>query len=112
MGEICGHIGGLTYSTRHRLNRSLRAALKVQTLAKYGLPRNKTRLYEDDDRVPVCLGGDNASPLNHWPQKWPEAKIKDRLEDAVCRQVCALNSKMTVERGQAIFLGDWRPYLK
>jgi hypothetical protein len=38
------------------------------TLAKYGIPLDRAGLYEDDDLIPVCLGGDNASPLNHWPQ--------------------------------------------
>ncbi len=110
IAEVCGYVGELSYTVRHRLDRDTRAALKVHTLAKYGLGRNVTKLYEDDDRGPVCLGFDNADPRNHWPQPWPEARIKDHLEWRVCRDVCA--GRMTLQDGQAIFLGDWRARLQ
>jgi hypothetical protein len=39
---------------------------KAGTLARYriAIAPSEAALYE----IPVCLGGDNASPLNHWPQ--------------------------------------------
>jgi hypothetical protein len=43
---------------------------KTATLAKYRIPPSEAGRYEDDDPVPICLGGDNASPLNHWPELW------------------------------------------
>ncbi len=102
--EICTWVGGLSYSKRHRVWTD-----KAGTLEKYGLPLSDTYLYEDDDRVPVCAGGDNTSPLNHWTQPWPEAHIKDQLEAQICRAICA--GRMTPQEGQAIFLGDWRSHL-
>jgi hypothetical protein len=82
---------------------------KASTLQKYGLPPSDAHLYEDDDRVPVCLGGDNASPLNHWPQRWSEARDKDALEWRVCREVC--EGGMSLDRAHLLFLGDWRQEL-
>jgi hypothetical protein len=81
-------------------------AWKIGTLSKYGIPPSEAALYEDDDRVPVCLGGDNASALNHWPQPWDQAEEKDELERRICREVCA--GEITLPAAQAIFLGDWR----
>src|SRR5215468_8219777 len=60
---------------------------KAATLAKYGITPDKAALYEDDDLIPVCLGGDNASPLNNWPQlnsAQPGAWDKDQLEAHIC----------------------------
>jgi hypothetical protein len=79
---------------------------KIGTLAKYGIAPTEADRYEDDDRVPICLGGDNASPLNHWPMPWDQAEQKDELERRICRAVCA--SRLTLPAAQAIFLGDWR----
>jgi hypothetical protein len=72
------------YSRAHRVWRD-----KVGTLAKYGIPLADAGRYEDDDRAPMCLGGDNASPLNHWPEPWDEAERKDELERRICRAVCS-----------------------
>jgi hypothetical protein len=62
---------------------------------------------KDDDRVPVCLGGDNGNPLNHWAQPRSSAREKDQLEAWVCRAVCDEHS-MALRDAQAMFLGDWR----
>ena len=99
---VCAFVNGESYSRRHRVWDDKRS-----TLAKYGLPWSDHELVEDDDRVPVCLGGDNADPRNHWPQRWQEAREKDRLEALVCRLVCD-DHAITLRAGQAIFLGDWR----
>ncbi len=104
--EICAWVGGRSYSQRHRMWESKRS-----TLLKYGLDPRDGRHYEDDDLVPVCLGGDNANPLNHWPMPWPEAREKDELEGQTCRAVCA--GRMTPEAGQAIFTsGRWREMIR
>lgn len=62
--------------------------------------------YEEDHFIPLEIGGHPTDPLNLWPQPWPEARLKDRLESYTHRQMCA--GKMTLEQAQEIFLGDWR----
>jgi hypothetical protein len=59
------------------------------TLPRYGIPARDGHLFEDDDLIPVCAGGDNADPRNHWPQPWAAARIKDEEEAHYCRAVCA-----------------------
>jgi len=100
--EVCGRVAGLTYSRRHRVWHN-----KAETLAKYGLLPSAAHAVEDDDRVPVCLGGNNASPLNHWPEPWGDARKKDHFEDWSCRAVCTGHIPLATAQGW--FLGDWRP---
>lgn len=102
--EVCGIVGGLTYSQRHRVWRGRRA-----TLAKYGYPAaTPLAQVEDDDRVPVCLGGDNADPRNHWAMPAPAYHRKDLAEAEACRRVCRQHA-MTLAEAQALFLApaDW-----
>lgn len=103
IAEVCARdaSGRYTYSPAHRVWHDKRS-----TLAKYGIPQSDRRYYEDDDRVPLCLGGDNSDPHNHWPQPWTEAELKDRFERQICKAVCDLHT-MTLDQGQQIFLGDW-----
>lgn len=89
------------YDRAHRVWRS-----QAGTFAKYGVPAAERPDYVDDDRVPVCLGGDNAAPTNHWPQPRAQALVKDRLERRLCRMVCG--GEISVPAAQAVFLGDWR----
>jgi len=79
------------YDKSHRVWRNKRL-----TAAKYGIPWSVARDMEDDDLVPIRLGGDNSDPRNHWLQPcsaWREigtqglrecvtgeAYEKDRLE--------------------------------
>jgi hypothetical protein len=83
---------------------------KASTLAKYGIPEFEAAKYEDDDLIPVCLGGDNASPLNHWPQSnsaTPGAADKDMLEQRSCREVCRTRDDNLPAKYQAAFATDW-----
>jgi hypothetical protein len=104
VAEICARDarGRYTYSPTHRVWHDKRG-----TLAKYGIPRSQGRLYEDDDRVPLCLGDDNADPRNHWPQPRKDAELKDQFEREVCIAVCDRHS-MSLDDAQRLFLGDWR----
>jgi hypothetical protein len=102
-------INGQTYSQRHRIWHD-----KMATCRKYGIVRYVLcKATEDDDRVPVCLGGDNADPRNHWAQPLAEAHVKDGFEDWACRTAETAYRNGTdaaeeVARLQAIFLGDWQ----
>ncbi len=89
------------YSRSHRVWHD-----KAGTLAKYGIPPSEAGQYQDDDRVPICLGGDNGSALNHWPEPWDQAERKDELERRLCRAVCA--GEIALPAAQATFLGDLR----
>lgn len=51
------------YAREHRVWRGKRS-----TLEKYGVPPNQSALYKDDDLIPLCLGGNNSDPRNHWAQ--------------------------------------------
>lgn len=62
---------------------------KRQVLAEYSITWTDRASYEDDDLVPVCLGGANADIRNHWPQPVDQAEIKDEIEAEMCRKVCA-----------------------
>jgi hypothetical protein len=37
---------------------------------------------------------------------WPEARLKDRVEDRVHREICA--HKITLDAGRRCFVIDWR----
>jgi hypothetical protein len=90
------------YSRAHRVWHN-----KAGTLAKYSIPLDQAALYEDDDLVPVCLGGANGSPLNHWPQVWDAARSKDQLEVRICARVCADRDDAELARYQTEFMHDW-----
>jgi hypothetical protein len=83
---------------------------KIGTLAKYGISPDQADLFEDDDLIPVCLGGENASPLNHWAQPYdatPGAADKDVLERRLCTRACLTRDDAQLARYQAAFAKDW-----
>jgi hypothetical protein len=51
------------YDKSHRVWRDKRG-----TAAKYDVPWSIAKDMEDDDLVPIRLGGNNADPRNHWLQ--------------------------------------------
>jgi hypothetical protein len=69
----------------------------------------RLRDYEEDHRVPLGLGGAPRDHHNLWPEprhdQW-SAEKKDQLEDVIHDLVC--RHEMTLQQGQAVFLGDWR----
>ncbi len=93
--------------------------LKRQQMQLWGLT-GPPSAYEEDHRVPLEIGGAPCGPtagtcLNLWPQPWggPEnAHQKDRLENAVHRDLCARPARLTLAQAQAVFLGDWRAELR
>ena len=77
--EICAP----GYDKAHRVWRN-----QKQTFAKYNIPWSQHLNYEDDDFYQICIGGDNANPLNHWPQPKIESFKKNRLEIHICHMAC------------------------
>ncbi len=98
VSEICQY----GYSRSHRVWPYPEG--KRAVLERYGIPLTDARRYEDDDLVPVCLGGDNSAITNHWPQLWREAEIKDGAEKAFCKMVCA--GQLRLDQAQRYFL-NW-----
>ena len=86
---------------------------KRVVLAEYGIPWSRAHDYEDDDLVPVALGGDNLALANHWPQRcdaWEGSRCvrgpaadKDRVEWRMIRAVC-YDHTMTLKAAQSYFL--------
>lgn len=96
------------YDLKVRPPSSYTTKLKIQMMAQLGL-KGEPAAYEQDHRVPLILMGDPRDPRNEWPQPWPEAHLKDRLEVAVHRDYCA--GKITLKQAQGIFLGNfWVEY--
>lgn len=107
VAEVCAHpeVPGSWYSLQHRQPYD-GGTRKARIMRAYGLNPRNAHDYELDDRVPICLGGDNASDRNLWPMPWSEARVKDRFEAAACRAVCS--GRMPLATAQKWFLGDWR----
>jgi hypothetical protein len=102
--DVCGVVDGLTYSKRHRQTPQ---ELKREVYAAYHV-NPAGRDFEIDHRVPLCIGGADVRE-NLWPQEgWqhPSYHDKDRLEAFVCHAVCVIR-RMTLQQGQAVFMGDW-----
>ena len=99
--EVCGYVDGLSYSRRHR---ATTLEMKREVRRRYGITGYWRG--EIDHRAPLCVGGADVVE-NLWPQA--DFQAKDELEAQVCRAVC--HGQMTLQQGQAIFLGDWRGHL-
>jgi hypothetical protein len=96
------------YTARIRPARAYTDKLKLQQMRERGLPGTPAD-YEEDHRLDLAGGGAPSDPANLWPQPWPEARLKDRLETYTHREMCA--GRMTLAQVQAIFLGDfWVAY--
>jgi hypothetical protein len=66
--------------------------------------------YERDHLLPVCLGGASV-PSNEWYQPLSEARIKDRMEIAMCRAVC--DGEEDIDAAQEFFLsGHWKELME
>lgn len=92
-------------STRWGLDhRHVTLAMKQHVAAAYGVPWRAHGRYEFDHLVPRELGGADDE-RNLWPQPWPEARRKDRLENRLHRLVCA--GTVSLGTAQRIFERDW-----
>lgn len=103
--EVCGIVGGITYSERHRATRYD----KSHSMMVYGLDVTRPDKYEYDHRIPLCVGGADV-PDNMWPQPLAghmNAHDKYELEKWACRAVC-LEHSISLPDAQAMFFGDWR----
>jgi len=82
--------------------------VKRQVYAAYGIQTHAPREYEIDHLIPLELGGSNAL-TNLWPQSYQthpwNAHVKDRLENALHRLVCA--GQLPLDTAQRDIATDW-----
>jgi hypothetical protein len=82
------------------------AALKRRVCALYGIRRRcPGKSYELDHLVPLELGGADVA-ANLWPQPIAEARVKDKLENALHRAVC--KGSISLGEAQRCIAKDWR----
>lgn len=68
-------------------------AMKIQVYRDYAAKKVKNKCCEVDHLISRELGG--ADDLkNLWPQPWPEARKKDRLENRLHKLICTGNLKL------------------
>jgi hypothetical protein len=68
--------------------RFVTVSMKQYVAGLYGVPWENRRQYEFDHLIPRELAGAD-DVRNIWPQLLAEAREKDKLENALHRQVCA-----------------------
>lgn len=80
------------------------SALKRKQMHALNLP-GKPSDYEEDHFIPLSIGGAPSDQRNLWPQPWPDAKRKDRLEGKLHRLVCS--GDMTLRQAQTA-ISHWK----
>ena len=100
------HIKGWTRLYRPPV--SFTNSLKRLQMKEYGYPLARTRDYEEDHVVPLCLAGAPQDPANLWPQQrfgeW-SADRKDKLEAKLCRLAC--DGEVPLAEAQRAIATDW-----
>lgn len=87
--------------------RHVTLTMKRHVFAAYGIPYSAHALYEVDHLISRELGGADDE-RNLWPQIWTgdaNAHMKDRLENALHREVCA--GRITLPFAQTAIRTDW-----
>lgn len=86
-------------------SRAVTPGMKRTVFALYGIPQDQRSAYQVDHLVPRSAAGSD-SVANLWPQPWPEARLKDRLERTLHRLVCVAGT-VSLKEAQRAFR-DWR----
>lgn len=84
---------------------SYTSKLKIEMIAQYGYSDTDPSHYELDHDDSIELGGHPTDPKNLWPQKYPQAHDKDKVENELHREVC--NGTITLKEAQRIISTDW-----
>lgn len=93
------------YAKRVRPGRWASLAMKTKALRRYGIHLTEFRHYTGDHLIPIECGGAPADPLNYWPQPKAEAVLKDRLENALHRQI--ISGTLTIETAADMMRASW-----
>lgn len=81
--------------------------LKRMQIAERHLP-GRLRDYEEDHLIPLNLGGHPTDPNNLWPQPTRQAQLKDKLEYALNRAVCAGRMTLSVAQQKIKDPSGWK----
>jgi hypothetical protein len=92
------------YAQAHRPSFAESNTLKHEVFARYGIAWSEHGKYELDPLVPLELGG-NSSIENLWPELWPEAIVKDALENRLHALVC--DGELSLHDAQMQISSDW-----
>lgn len=88
--------------------RHVTESMKRRVAQNYGIARTSIRgngaCCEFDHLIPRELGGAD-DVRNLWPQPWAEARMKDRLENALHRRVCA--GTISLRDAQSAIRTNW-----
>lgn len=97
------------YTKTIRPPASYTAPLKIQSITQYGYADTNPKSYEYDHLVALEDGGNPTDTHNLWSEPIADAHIKDKVENAVHRDIC--NGKLTLAEGQHILMSDWTQYV-
>jgi hypothetical protein len=88
-GAVFRHVNAAEVCTAgySRNVRNVTESRKQAVYLSYGIRRHRPYEYEIDHLVSLELGGNN-SQKNLWPEKQPGARSKDKIENALHKQVC------------------------
>jgi hypothetical protein len=104
--------------------RNTTSLMKAKAYTLYGVdkhgsgrcmaPNADKRGCEVDHRIPLAVGGADHQ-RNLWPQPYPQASWKDRLEDDWYHEICRAHAVgddtaavASMHAAQRAFSGDWR----
>lgn len=79
--------------------------LKRQGIVAYGYIDTRLSRYEEDHLVPLEVGGAPSDAANLWPELGRSPNLKDKVEGAARRAVCA--GSLPLATVQAGFESDW-----
>lgn len=85
--------------------RHVTESMRKQVFASYGIDWATHAEYEVDHLIPRELAGAD-DVRNLWPQPWPEARLKDRLENKLHKLTC--QGTITLRTAQTAMRTDWR----
>jgi hypothetical protein len=81
--------------------------LKRRQIVQYGYTDFSLRDYEEDHLIPLELGGDGYAAGNLWPEPYAGtgARVKDQVENALHRLVCA--RQLGLRQAQLAVAHNW-----
>ncbi len=92
-------------------------AWKYDKNGSYSIDYDKTKIkpvlvsllgnYEEDHAIPLVLGGHPTSTDNLYPQAYPEAREKDKVEQMLHRKLCV--GEITLSQAQDM-VRNWKSY--